>query len=295
MSAKRSSLGRGLDALLPKVQKGDGVEQVPLEALQVSVYQPRKRIDPAAIAELASSIAQKGVLQPLLVRPTASGYEIVAGERRFRAAQQAGLSTVPAIVKTLSDRETLEIALIENVQREDLSAVEEARAFKQLMEFGMNQEAVAQAVGKSRSAVANTLRLLQLGEDVLTALDEGRVSAGHARAILALPEAGRSWALARILENGLSVREAEQLEYRFDGDSNGVGEGEAEAPGETLDPSAVRTGRASAAPYVQLESDLARHVGTKVRVVGREKGKIELHFYSPDELQRLLELLNYQA
>lgn len=213
MSAKRSSLGRGLDALLPKVEKGRGIEQLPLEALRVSAFQPRKRIDPAAIAELASSVAQKGVLQPLLVRPADSGYEIVAGERRFRAAQQVGLATVPAIVKPLTDRETLEIALIENLQRESLSAVEEARAFKQLMDFGLNQEAVAQAVGKSRSAVANTLRLLQLDGEALAALDEGRISAGHARAILSLPEAARPWALRRILEEGLSVRQAERLEY----------------------------------------------------------------------------------
>ena len=193
MSAKRS-LGRGLDALLPKVEKG-GVEQLPLSELSVSVYQPRKRLDPEGVAELARSVAQRGVLQPLLVRPSGQGYEIVAGERRFRAAQQAGLKTVPVVVKTLDDRETLEIALIENVQREDLSAVEEARAFKQLLEFGLSQEEVADAVGKSRSTVANTLRLLQLGDAALSALDEGRISAGHARAILAQPENDREWAL----------------------------------------------------------------------------------------------------
>lgn len=298
MSAKRSSLGRGLDALLPKVEKGSGVEQLPLASLRVSVYQPRKRIDPAAIAELASSVAQKGVLQPLLVRPAASGYEIVAGERRFRAAQQAGLSSVPAIVKTLSDRETLEIALIENVQREDLSAVEEARAFKQLMEFGMNQEEVAQAVGKSRSAVANTLRLLQLDEDALTALDEGRITAGHARAILALPEVGRPWALGRILEEGLSVREAERLEVEPervspDGAFQVAEESETAATGEA-DTSATKTNPISAVHRAQLETELTRHVGTRVRVVGERKGRLELHFHSPDELQRLLELLNYQ-
>lgn len=287
MSAKRSSLGRGLDALLPKVEKGQGVEQLPLESLKVSVYQPRKRIDPAAIAELAGSIAQKGVLQPLLVRPTAAGYEIVAGERRFRAAQQAGLSTVPAIVKTLSDRETLEIALIENVQREDLSAVEEARAFKQLMEFGMNQEGVAQAVGKSRSAVANTLRLLQLSDEALEALDEGKISAGHARAILAQLEEGRSWALGRILEAGLSVREAEQLSFAAERSS--VNGSEAELPlerGQPTLPAGVR--------YRQLETDLTRRVGTRVRVMGGDRGRIELHFHSQDELQRLLELLDYR-
>ena len=271
MSAKRS-LGRGLDALLPKVEKG-GVEQLPLSELSVSVYQPRKRLDPEGVAELARSVAQRGVLQPLLVRPSGQGYEIVAGERRFRAAQQAGLETVPVVVKTLDDRETLEIALIENVQREDLSAVEEARAFKQLLEFGLSQEEVADAVGKSRSAVANTLRLLQLGDAALSALDEGRISAGHARAILAQPETDREWALTTILNKQLSVRQAEQL-------------------GRPTDQAAPLTQRVA---HSDLELNLSRVVGTKVRVSGHEKGKIELHFSSTDELERLLELLNYRA
>lgn len=277
MPAKRS-LGRGLDALLPKVEKERGVEQVLLSELTVSVYQPRKRLDPEGVAELARSVAQKGVLQPLLVRPTDAGYEIVAGERRFRAAQQVGLKTVPVVVKTLNDRETLEIALIENVQREDLSAVEEARAFQQLLEFGMSQEEVADAVGKSRSTVANTLRLLRLEDAALTALDEGQISAGHARAILAQPEADQGWALASILEKGLSVRQAEGLKR----------------------PSAVERadsthGVRETRRYGDLELDLSRTVGTKVRVSGDKKGKIELHFGSREELERLLELLNYQA
>ena len=272
MSAKRS-LGRGLDALLPKVEKERGVEQLPLSELSVSVYQPRKRLDPEGVAELARSVAQRGVLQPLLVRPSGQGYEIVAGERRFRAAQQAGLTTVPVVVKTLNDRETLEIALIENVQREDLSAVEEARAFKQLLDFGLSQEEVADAVGKSRSTVANTLRLLQLGDAALSALGEGRISAGHARAILAQPENDREWALTTILEKQLSVRQAEQLGR----------------------PAGRSTSATQKVIHSDLELNLARAVGTKVRVSGHEKGKIELHFSSTDELERLLELLNYQA
>lgn len=272
MSAKRS-LGRGLDALLPKVEKEQGVQQLPLGELSVSVYQPRKRLDPEGVAELARSVAQRGVLQPLLVRPSGDGYEIVAGERRFRAAQQAGLTTVPVVVKKLDDRETLEIALIENVQREDLSAVEEARAFRQLLEFGLSQEEVADAVGKSRSAVANTLRLLQLTDDALQVLDEGRISAGHARAILAQPENDRDWALTIILDKQLSVRQAEQLQR----------------PVDRADSSARRASQSD------LELNLSRVVGSKVRVSGEKKGKIELHFSSADELERLLELLNYQA
>ena len=281
MSAKRS-LGRGLDALLPKLEKEPGVEQLPLEQLSVSAYQPRKRLDPEGIAELARSIAQKGVLQPLLVRPSAEGFEIVAGERRFRAAQQVGLTTVPVVVKTLSDRETLEIALIENVQREDLSAVEEARAFQQLVKFGLSQEEVADAVGKSRSAVANTLRLLRLGNDALTALDEGRISAGHARAILAQPADNQTWALDTVLEKQLSVRQAEGLKR---------------STGQTTqpEPRSASSNKSSGNKYSDLELNLSRAVGTKVRVSGDKKGKIELHFASHDELERLLELLNYQA
>ena len=276
MSAKRS-LGRGLDALLPKVEKERGVEQLSLGKLSVSAYQPRKRLDPEGIAELARSVAQKGVLQPLLVRPNGEGFEIVAGERRFRAAQQVGLATVPVVVKTLSDRETLEIALIENVQREDLSAVEEARAFAQLLEFGLSQEEVADAVGKSRSAVANTLRLLRLGDAALAALDEGRISAGHARTILAQPQEDQAWALTAILENQLSVRQAEVLKRPA----------EKTQFQQNSEPTERR--------YSDLELNLSRTVGTKVKVSGGKRGKIELHFASRDELERLLELLNYQA
>lgn len=277
---KRSGLGRGLDALLPKIDRG-GVEQVNLEQLEVSPYQPRKRIDPEAIAELASSIAEKGVLQPLLVRPSETGYEIVAGERRFRAAKQAGLSTVPVIVKNLNDQETLEIAIIENLQREDLNAVEEALAFKKLMEFGLSQEDVGKAVGKSRSAVANTLRLLQLSEAALNALADERISAGHARAILAQPESDQNWALEQILEHNLNVRQAEELKRP---------EFSALTPrGDAI------TQSTSNSEYGQLEEDLARHVGSKVVIKGKDKGKLELHFHSREELERLLSILGYQA
>jgi ParB family transcriptional regulator, chromosome partitioning protein len=276
--AKRSGLGRGLDALLPKVERG-GVEQVNLEQLHVSPYQPRKRIDPEAIAELAASIAEKGVLQPLLVRPSLTGYEIVAGERRFRAAKQAGLNSVPVIVKNLNDQETLEIAIIENLQRENLNAVEEALAFRKLMEFGLNQEDVAKAVGKSRSAVANTLRLLQLPEGALKALEDERISAGHARAILAQPEDDRLWALEQVLMQNLNVRQAEAL----------------------IRPSVspIMPKRDSAAQdhsvFEQLEEDLSRFVGTKAKIIGRDSGKIELYFHSREELERLMNLLGYQA
>lgn len=273
MSAKPRGLGRGLDALLPKVEKKP--DQIELSQLRVSAYQPRKRLDDAAIAELAASIADKGVLQPLLVRPVEGGFEIVAGERRFRAAERAGLSSVPVIVKDLGDRETLEVAIVENLQREDLTPVEEARAFKQLMDFGLNQESVAEAVGKSRSAVANTLRLLNLPEDALSSLDDGVITAGHARAILSQPENDRLWAFQQIVGRGLNVREAEALQRR--------------------EVTSSKKREVHARRHEQLEEDLSRHAGTRVQIRGGTKGKIEMHFHNEDELQRLLELIGYQG
>lgn len=274
MSAKARGLGRGLDALLPKVDR-KSIELVAIDALVASAHQPRKHIDEEAIAELAASIAEKGVLQPIVVRPRGEGYEIVAGERRFRAAKRAGLTTIPAVVRELSDQETLEIAIVENLQRENLNPVEEARAFKQLMDFGLNQEAVGKAVGKSRSAVANTLRLLSLSDEVLEALERGVLSAGHARAVLAQPEADRDWAFGEIVGRGLSVREAEALRR----------------PAPRSSP-----GRSSSdGRYAALEEDVGRFAGTRVRIRGGKRGRIELHFHSEDELTRLLELLGYQA
>ncbi len=246
---------------------------VPVEALSASPYQPRGRFDDEKVAELASSIAEKGVLQPLLVRPVAEGFEIVAGERRFRAAVQAGLSSVPAVVREMGDRETLEIAIVENLQREDLTPVEEARAYQRLIEFGHDQAGVAEAVGRSRSAIANTLRLLRLPEGAQQALEDGEITSGHARAILALPDEDRAWALERIVAHGLTVRQAEALRR----------------PTEH-GPRLQRDAR-----YSALEEDLARHAGTKVRVQGGKRGRVELHFRSEEELERILELLGYQA
>ncbi len=274
MSAKARGLGRGLDALLPKV--GKDVQQVPLAQLRPSPFQPRLSMDEGAIAELSASIASKGVLQPILVRPAENGYEIVAGERRFRAARQAGLVTIPAVVRELSDQETLEIAIIENLQREDLNPMEEARAYKQLLEFGLTQEKVSEAVSKSRSAIANTLRLLTLPEDAQAALESGAITAGHARAILAQPESDRGWALGEILERDLTVRQAEGLKRRS---TPTGGAKDANAP----------------SVYHQLEQDLSRFAGTRVNISGDKKGRIELYFHDEDELQRLLELLGYQA
>lgn len=278
MSAKPRGLGRGLDALLPKVEKG--IQNVTIALLRASPLQPRKSFDEASIAELTASVAERGVLQPIVVRPVDGGYEVVAGERRLRAAQRAGLTTIPAVVRELTDQETLEIAIIENLQREDLNPIEEARAFKQLLDFGMNQEQVSSAVGRSRSAVANQLRLLTLPAPIQAALESQTITAGHARAILAQPATDQHWAFEQIVQKALSVRQAEQLKRPAVRKEAGAGVGQ-----ET-----VKGGR-----YLALEQDLSRHAGTKVRIAGNKRGRIELHFHNEDELTRLLELLGYQA
>ncbi|SEJ43626.1 chromosome segregation DNA-binding protein [Deinococcus reticulitermitis] len=277
--SKKASLGRGLDALLSK--KGEtGAGSVTVQTLRIdriaqAAYQPRQVFEPEALAELAQSIKEKGVLQPLLVRPRGDAFEIVAGERRWRASQLAGLTELPVIIRDLGDREALEIAIIENLQREDLGPLEEARAYQALLDQGLNQEGVAQAVGKGRSTVTNALRLLTLPEQVLQALDSGTISAGHARAILAQPERDRTWALEQIRKQGLNVREAEALK-RGQGSS---------APIKVNPP---RT-------YRQLELDLSRRTGTRVKITGEDKGRVELSYASREELGRILELLGYAA
>ncbi|ACO47374.1 ParB/RepB/Spo0J family partition protein ParB [Deinococcus deserti] len=278
--SKKSSLGRGLDALLgakaaPEAAGGPQVQTLSISRITQAAYQPRQVFAPEALAELAQSIRDKGVLQPLLVRPRGDNFEIVAGERRWRASQLAGLTEIPVIIRDLADREALEIAIVENLQREDLGPLEEARAYQALMNQGLNQEGVAQAVGKGRSTVANALRLLSLDSAALNALDRGQISAGHARAILAQPEKDRAWALDQIVTHGLNVREAEALKR------------ETRAPG----PIKVNPPRT----YRQVELDLSRRTGTRVRITGEDKGRVELNYGSREELDRILSLLGYAA
>lgn len=284
--SKKSSLGRGLEALLARPAAGvvpadadraGGVQTLNIDRIVQAGYQPRQVFEPAALAELAQSIREKGVIQPLLVRPRGESFEIVAGERRWRAGQLVGLSELPVIIRDLGDREALEIAIVENLQREDLGPLEEARAYQALLDQGLNQEGVAQAVGKGRSTVSNALRLLTLGEGALRALDGGQISAGHARAILAQPEGDRAWALEQITSRGLSVREAEALRRE--------GRARPTAPVKVNPP---RT-------YRQLELDLSRRTGTRVRITGEDRGKVELNYGSREELDRLLGLLGFEA
>jgi ParB family chromosome partitioning protein len=276
----RKALGRGIEALFPgtgpqPVSPGAGERWIAVGEIRPNRYQPRRRFDDATIGELADSIRQKGVVQPLLVRQSDGGYELIAGERRLRAAQLAGLERVPVIVREATAAESFELALVENIQREDLSPLEEAEAYRRLLdEFELTQEMVAERVGKSRSAVANLLRLLTLPESVKEQIAAGVLSAGHARALLALPSAAQRLALAReIVSAGLSVRDAE---------------------GRVAARTPTSKGRSKASAPVNLhlravQDDLCRTLGTRVRIVPRGRGgSIEIEYYSAEELERLL-------
>jgi ParB family chromosome partitioning protein len=281
----KRALGRGIDALLSAEAEGpSSVKSVPIESIKISGHQPRKNFPADAMEELARSIQSKGVLQPILVQPAGDDrYVVVAGERRFRAAKQAGLTEIPVLVRSFSELERTEIALIENLQREDLSPVEEAQGYKKLIDAGsLTQEEVAQRVGKSRATVANSLRLLKLPAEILEALDKGRISAGHARALLAVQDdATQTKLFRRILEQELTVREVEKEAAK----TQGQGEGDAVA---------VRPKAASkSVELMALEQRLIEQLGTKVNIRGSHtKGKIEISYYSMEDLERILSLMS---
>src|SRR5690606_19303046 len=250
--------------------------------IEPNPYQPRRHFDPESLAELAASIKEHGVLQPLLVRRKGSGYQLIAGERRWRAAQQAGLRTVPVVVKELDDRTIMEIALVENLQREDLNPIEEAEAYQRLItEFNLTQEEVAKAVGKSRSAVANTLRLLNLPEAVQKLVTNGQLTMGHARALLSLEQPEQQLYLSeKIIKEHLTVRETEELvrQALLSGVSRetSTGEKKRQPVRQRLDPN-----------LQAIVEDMTRLFGTKVRIKSSgERGKIEIEFYSQEELAR---------
>lgn len=294
----RQPLGRGLDAILggpatgaprptaaPATAAPTQGEQkgkpllVPIERVLAGRGQPRRRFEDEPLEELAASIREKGILQPLVVVPTDGGYELIAGERRLRAAVRAGLEKVPVVLHdAATESEMLELALVENLQREDLGPIERARAYERLLEaYGLSQEDVARKVGKSRVAVANTLRLLGLPAPVLDAIEQGLVSEGHARALLALPTATRQIeTMQAVVRRGLSVRETEQLVR----DSTETSQNR---------PAPRRERR----PSSPMESSLSRALGTKVRVRGgAKKGRIEIEYYSQEELTRLIDFLS---
>ena len=279
--ARRRPLGRGLAALFAETETDGSFDpasqrRVAIEMIRPSALQPRRRFAEAELDALAQSIREKGVLQPLLVRPVVdddAAFELVAGERRWRAAQRVGIHEIPVIVRTLSDSEALEIALVENLQREELSALEEAEAYKRLTtEFGRTQASLAEAVGKSRSHVANTLRLLSLPATVRHRLDEGELSAGHARALLAAVDPAR--VADEVVRRGLNVRATERLVQR-----------RAQLPQQPR--RLLRDADTSA-----LERDLGNRLGLRVRLEPKARGgALTLHYQNLDQLDRVLRLL----
>ena len=279
-SKKPSGLGRGLGALLgDDVLKAEstGSLYLPISQVESCSSQPRKHFDEAYLAELADSIREHGIIQPLTVRKLASGYyQIIAGERRWRAARLAGLQEVPVIVMEADDRKAAELAMIENLQREDLNPIEEAAGFQSLMEtYHMTQEEAASRVGKSRSAVANALRLLSLTPPVAKLVEEGKLSAGHARALLPLSPALQENAAGAVISGGLSVRQTEALAKRLS----------LEKPEKAPAPKGIDYA-------AEAQKELSSKLGRGVRIVtGRKKGRIELEYYGIDDLNDLLEAL----
>jgi ParB family chromosome partitioning protein len=275
-----SALGRGLASLIPQRHTNEAaIVEVAVGRVAPNPYQPRRRMDDGALEELASSIREHGVLQPILVMETIDGYQLVAGERRLRAARLAGLERVPALVRQLADRDQLEIALVENVQRSDLDPIDEATAYRQLVdEFGLTQDTVAGRVGKSRAAVANTMRLLDLHPDVQVAIAEGRLTEGHGRALGGRAVDGQAHVIGTIVDEGLSGRQTEELVRRL---REPRAARSVAAPATRLDPDLER-----------VEEDLRQRLGTKVSLSrSRKGGRIVIEYYSDEELGRLYERL----
>lgn len=279
----RKPLGRGLGALLSAEQRSsaEAPDEIAIDSVEPSSMQPRTRFDERGLEDLAKSITANGVVQPLLVRRKGSNYELIAGERRWRAAQLAGLTHVPVVVRDVPDEKVLELALIENIQREDLNPIEEAQAYKKLIEtIGLTQETLAERIGRDRSYITNYLRLLRLPEDIRGLIEEGKLSTGHARTLLGTSDSDTQRRLARrIIERGLSVRETERM-------VRGLNE-----PG-----SKVRAAKSKENdPNVKAaETKLRRHLGTQVRIAQNkngQSGRIEIEFYNPADLERLFRLL----
>jgi ParB family chromosome partitioning protein len=290
--ARRSGLGKGLGSLIPtteRLQDSDAIlRELPISEIVANTYQPRSHFDEEALVSLSASIRSVGVLQPILVRELGEdSYELIAGERRWRAAKRAGLQTIPAIVRTAEDEGSLEQALVENLHREDLGALEEAAAYQQLIEeFKLTQDQVATRVGKSRSAVANTMRLLQLPTSIQRLLGEGQLSAGHARALLGTPDRAFQEKLAKaIVSEKLTVREVEDR-VREHGGTTEPETGGPTATG-TKPPTLVRP-----APLLELEEMLSDHLDTRVAVsMGQRKGRIVIDFSTLEDLERVYRVI----
>lgn len=279
----KTGLGKGLDILIPTKTEEEKNEPQVLKINQVEPNkdQPRKQFDNDSLKELAGSIKQYGIIQPIVVCKKDNYYEIIAGERRWRAAKMAGLKEIPVIIKDYSEKEIAEISLIENIQREDLNPIEEAQAYKNLIEeFHLTQEELSERISKSRTQIANTMRLLKLNEKVQKMLSSGKISAGHARALLGIEDQKEQLKAAQtIVEENLSVRETEDLVKKIN---------------TPILPKKAKTKIKNNIFYKDLEKQMTQSLGTKVRILQKEegKGKIEISYFSEDELDRLYTLLN---
>ncbi|MCU7914837.1 MAG: ParB/RepB/Spo0J family partition protein [Candidatus Thiodiazotropha sp. (ex Gloverina cf. vestifex)] len=291
MAAKKRGLGRGLDALLGGAQSepeakphtgggaGDSLNRLPVDLIQRGRYQPRREFDADTLHELAESIAAQGVIQPVIVRPVENGrYELIAGERRWRAAQQVGLDEIPVVIKEVTEEAAMAMGLIENIQREDLNPLEEANALSRLLhEFGLTHQEVAKAVGKSRTTVTNLLRLLELNEEVKSLVESRRLEMGHARSLLGLKGELQTKTADQVVKQGLSVRETERLVRRL--------QAEAESPKQARPPVAVD-------PDIRrLVNDLSEKLGAKVDLQqgAKGKGKLVIGYNSLDELEGIID------
>jgi ParB family chromosome partitioning protein len=274
---RQSGLGRGLTALIPQRSQHSGTTEIPIERIRPNPRQPRQRMDEDELEGLAASIREHGVLQPILVTETLDGYQLVAGERRFRASQLAGLERIPAVIRQLADRDQLELALVENLQRADLGPMEEAHAYQSLAtEFAMTHDQIAQRVGRAKSTITNTIRLLDLEASVQEALLDGRLSAGHARAIGGLPTEQQARVATSVTDQGFSVRQTEELVRRL------------REPRVTAAPSR----RVLDPDLERVEDELRRRLGTKVTLArSRKGGRIIIEFYSDEELGQLYDRL----
>jgi ParB family chromosome partitioning protein len=283
MMTKRVALGKGLGALIPEFEKEESRTLLfcGIEEIVPNRSQPRKHFDESKLQELAESIKEKGILEPLIVRRVDGGYELIVGERRWRAAQKAGLKEVPVLVKEIEGREALEFSLIENLQREDLNPIEEAEAFKRLIEeFNLSQGELATRIGKDRTTIANVLRLLKLPSEIRNHLLQNRITSGHARAILSLETKEKQKELcALIIQKGLSVREAEALAKRW-----------SEKPKRGVTPVKKRSDLES--QLNSLRDSLRQYLGTKIHITHRGKrGKIDIEYYSFEDLERIVEAI----
>jgi len=283
MATKRMALGKGLGALLPEFGQVEPktLFYCGIEEIIPNRSQPRKHFDESKLQELAESIKEKGILEPLIVRRADQGYELIVGERRWRAAQKAGLKEVPVVVKEVEGREVLEISLIENLQREDLNPIEAAEAFKHLVEeFHIRQEDLSKRIGKDRTTITNTLRLLKLPLEVRNQLLQNRITSGHARALLSLENKEKQKELcALIIKKGLSVREAEALAKRW-----------SEKPKKEITPIKKRGDLES--QLSSLQDAMRKYLGTKVHIMQKgKKGKIEIEYYSHEDLERIVETI----